>query len=147
MIFASFEFLCLFLPLFFAAYFLTPFRHRNWPILILSWAFYAWWRVDFLLLLVFCTVFTFYTVRFMDQVGPRTRPGTWLLVVGLAGNLGVLAYFKYANFGVAAFNDLRAAAVRRGRCPGRRSSCRSASPSTCCNPSPTWWTSGAARCR
>jgi alginate O-acetyltransferase complex protein AlgI len=110
MIFASFEFLCLFLPLFFAVYFLTPFRHRNWPILILSWAFYAWWRVDFLLLLVFCTVFTFYTVRWMDQVGPTTRLGTWLFVIGLAGNLGVLAYFKYANFGVGVFNDLRAAA-------------------------------------
>lgn len=41
MIFASFEFLFLFLPLFFAVYFLTPFRWRNWPILILSWAFYA----------------------------------------------------------------------------------------------------------
>ncbi|WP_159349345.1 MBOAT family O-acyltransferase [Roseomonas harenae] len=108
MIFASFEFLCLFLPLFFAAYFLTPFRHRNWPILILSWAFYAWWRVDFLLLLLFCTIFTFYTVRLMDRIGPQTRQGTWLLVIGLAGNLGVLAYFKYANFGVGAFNDVRA---------------------------------------
>ena len=106
MIFASFEFLCLFLPLFFAVYFATPFRHRNWPILILSWAFYAWWRVDFLLLLVFCTVFTFYTVRWMDRVGPKTRLGTTLFVVGLAGNLGVLAYFKYANFGVGVFNDL-----------------------------------------
>ena len=109
MIFASFEFLCLFLPIFFAAYFLTPFRHRNWPILILSWAFYAWWRVDFLALLVFCTLFTFYTVRWIDQVGPKTRQGTWLFVIGLLGNLGVLAYFKYANFGVGAFNDIRAA--------------------------------------
>ncbi|MFH5925781.1 MBOAT family O-acyltransferase [Roseomonas xinghualingensis] len=109
MIFASFEFLCLFLPIFFAVYFLTPFQYRNWPILILSWAFYAWWRVDFLLLLIFCTVFTFYTVQLMDRVGPKTRAGNWLLVIGLAGNLGVLAYFKYANFGVAVFNDIRGA--------------------------------------
>jgi alginate O-acetyltransferase complex protein AlgI len=109
MIFASFEFLCLFLPLFFAVYFLTPFRYRNWPILILSWAFYAWWRVDFLGLLVACTVFTFLTVRAMDRVGPRTRAGNWLLALGLVGNLGVLAYFKYANFGVGAFNDMRSA--------------------------------------
>ncbi|WP_376091480.1 MBOAT family O-acyltransferase [Roseomonas sp. CCTCC AB2023176] len=108
MIFASFEFLCLFLPFFFAVYFLTPFRYRNWPILILSWAFYAWWRVDFLALLVGVTIFTFVVVMAMDRAGPKTSKGGWLLVLGLLGNLGVLAYFKYANFGVAAFNDLRA---------------------------------------
>lgn len=109
MIFASFEFLFLFLPLFFAVYFLTPFRYRNWPVLILSWGFYAWWRVDFLALLMAVTVFTYATVMAMDRVGPKTRLGTRLLVVGLVGNLGVLAYFKYANFGVGAFNDAMAA--------------------------------------
>jgi len=108
MIFASFEFLFLFLPLFFAVYYLTPFRYRNWPVLILSWGFYAWWRVDFLALLAAVTVFTYATVMAMDRVGPKTRTGTRLLVAGLVGNLGVLAYFKYANFGVGAFNDLLA---------------------------------------
>ena len=108
MIFASFEFLFLFLPLFFAVYYLTPFRYRNWPVLVLSWGFYAWWRVDFLALLAAVTVFTYATVMAMDRVGPKTRTGTRLLTLGLVGNLGVLAYFKYANFGVGAFNDLLA---------------------------------------
>ena len=105
MIFASFEFLLLFLPLFFAVYFLTPVRLRNWPILILSWAFYAWWRVDFLGLLVCVTAFTYATSRGMVGAGLGTRTGKRLLILGLAGNLGVLAYFKYANFGVAVFNQ------------------------------------------
>ena len=100
MIFASFEFLCLFLPIFLASYFLTPARLRNWQVLVLSWAFYAWWRVDFLALLAVVTVFTFVMARLIERVRSRL-----VLVVGLAGNLGVLAYFKYANFGVAAFND------------------------------------------
>ncbi|HZH46177.1 MAG TPA: MBOAT family O-acyltransferase [Roseococcus sp.] len=107
MIFASFEFLFLFLPIFFATYFLTPAAYRNWPILLLSWAFYAWWRVDFLLLLVGVTLFTFLLAIAMDRAGNRdTRAGGWWLAAGLVGNLGVLAYFKYANFGVATFNDL-----------------------------------------
>ncbi len=110
MIFASFEFLFLFLPLFFAVYFLTPFRWRNWPILILSWAFYAWWRVDFLALLVGVTLFTYLLVLAMDRAGPRTPQGNRMLLLGVVGNLGVLAYFKYANFGVATFNELVAAA-------------------------------------
>jgi len=106
MIFASFEFLFLFLPLFFAGYFATPERLRNIPILLFSWAFYAWWRIDFLALLVAVTVFTYTVARLMDHVGPRTDRGQALMVLGLVGNLGVLGYFKYANFGVATFNQL-----------------------------------------
>lgn len=109
MIFASFEFLCLFLPLFFSAYFLVPFRYRNWVILLFSWAFYAWWRVDFLLLLVAVTVFTYTIARLMDKVGPQSQRAKMLMTFGLVGNLGALAYFKYANFGVATMNQLRGA--------------------------------------
>ena len=108
MIFASFEFLFLFLPLFFAVYFLTPARLRNWPILLLSWAFYAWWRVDFLALLAGVTLFTFLVARAMDARGPQSVVGKRLLLLGLVGNLGVLAWFKYANFGVDTLNALRA---------------------------------------
>ncbi len=104
MIFASFEFLFLFLPLFFAVYYLTPARLRNWPILLLSWAFYAWWRVDFLGLLVCVTGVTYAVSRLMAGAGPGTAAGKRLLAIGLAANLGVLAYFKYANFGVGIFN-------------------------------------------
>ena len=105
MIFASFEFLFLFLPLFFAVYFLTPVAWRNWPILVLSWGFYAWWRVDFLGLLACVTAFTYAISRLMVGAGLGTRTGRRLLVLGLVGNLGVLAYFKYANFGVNVFNE------------------------------------------
>jgi len=106
MIFASFEFLFLFLPLFFFAYFLTPPNHRNWIILLFSWAFYAWWRVDFLALLVGVTLFTYTIARMMGAVGPQTPRGKVLMIVGLIGNLGALCYFKYANFGIATFNQL-----------------------------------------
>ncbi len=110
MIFASFEFLFLFLPLFFAAYFATPVRWRNLTILVFSWAFYAWWRIDFLALLIAVTVFTFCIARAMGAVGPKSGRGKALMVVGLLGNLGVLGYFKYANFGVSTFNGLITAA-------------------------------------
>ena len=108
MIFASFEFLFLFLPIFFVAYYLTPVRLRNWPILILSWAFYAWWRVDFLALLVCVTLFTFLTSRMMVSAGLGTRAGKLWLQAGLVGNLAVLGYFKYANFGINSLNGVLA---------------------------------------
>ncbi len=106
MIFASFEFLFLFLPIFFGAYFITPNRYRNITMLVFSWAFYAWWRIDFLGLLVTMTLFTYLVARAMDRVGPKSENGYWLMVFGLVGNLGALAYFKYANFGVATFNQI-----------------------------------------
>lgn len=106
MIFASFEFLLLFLPVFFGCYFMAPFEFRNGIIVAFSWAFYAWWRVDFLALLVCVTVGTFWLARTMAAAGPTSRRGGFFLLVGLVLNLGTLGYFKYANFGVATFNDL-----------------------------------------
>jgi alginate O-acetyltransferase complex protein AlgI len=106
MIFASFEFIFLFLPIYFAIYFATPAKWRNWPVLILSWLFYAWWRVDFLFLLIGVTIFTFTIARLMDKAGVGSPRGKRLFVVGIVGVLSVLGYFKYANFGVGTFNDL-----------------------------------------
>jgi alginate O-acetyltransferase complex protein AlgI len=106
MIFASFEFLFLFLPLFFAAYTLTPNRARNVTILLFSWGFYGWWRVDFLFLLVAVTLFTFLVARVMARVAHDSPRAGQLMWFGIAVNLAVLAYFKYANFGVDTFNDL-----------------------------------------
>ncbi len=106
MIFASFEFLFLFLPIFFAAYTLTPGPARNVTILLFSWGFYAWWRVDFLGLLVAVTLFTFLIARAMGRVAHDSPRAGRLLWFGIVVNLAVLGYFKYANFGVGTFNDL-----------------------------------------
>ncbi|WP_206664386.1 MBOAT family O-acyltransferase [Dankookia rubra] len=64
--------------------------------------------MNFLALLAGVTVFTFLVARAMDALGPRSPAGRRLLLLGLAGNLGVLAWFKYANFGVETLNALRA---------------------------------------
>ncbi|NJN47830.1 MAG: membrane-bound O-acyltransferase family protein, partial [Candidatus Competibacteraceae bacterium] len=50
MVFSSNVFLFLFLPVFLAIYYAVPFRAKSYVILIGSYVFYGWWRVDFLLL-------------------------------------------------------------------------------------------------
>ncbi len=98
MVFSSAAFLFVFLPVFIAVYALTPARLRSLTILVGSWAFYAWWRVDFLPLLVGVTAWTWLWGRAVHRLaGPRQR---WSLGTAVAGNLGALAYFKYWNFGV-----------------------------------------------
>jgi len=104
MIFSSTVFLFLFLPTFLVAYYLTPERHRSWPILIGSYCFYAWWRLDFLALFAVVTLFNYSIGKEIHKkLDSRTAAKRWLQL-GLFGNLSTLAYFKYANFGAATVN-------------------------------------------
>lgn len=64
-------FLFLFLPLFLAAYYLTPMRHRSVTILVGSYAFYGWWRVDYPALLLAITLWTYVFGR---RIGAACSP-------------------------------------------------------------------------
>lgn len=105
MVFSSNIFLFCFLPLFLLCYYLTPRRWKSALILFFSYLFYVWWRPDFLLLLVGVTIWTYVIALALDsRESPRWRMG--LLTLGVTLNLATLGYFKYANFGVEAFNSL-----------------------------------------
>jgi alginate O-acetyltransferase complex protein AlgI len=103
MIFSSNLFLFGFLPLFLACYYLTPMRARSALILLFSYVFYAWWRPDFLGLLAGVSVVS-YGFALAIEAAPDEQRRYRLLAVGVTLNLLALAYFKYANFGVASFN-------------------------------------------
>ncbi|HNB25867.1 MAG TPA: MBOAT family protein [Alphaproteobacteria bacterium] len=108
MVFSSNIFLFAFLPAFLAVYYAVPFRHRSLVITIGSYIFYGWWRVDFLALLFLVTLWNYCVGLAIDRAdGDRRRH---LLVLGVAVNLGALAYFKYFNFLVASLNDVLAMA-------------------------------------
>lgn len=105
MVFSSNLFLFSFLPLFLVTYFVTPWRFKSAQILLFSYAFYAWWRPDFLLLLIGVSVGTYLFALAIDgSEDPKKRYR--LLFVGVALNLLTLGYFKYANWGVETFNEL-----------------------------------------
>ncbi|MGG5873316.1 MBOAT family O-acyltransferase [Pseudomonas peli] len=104
MVFSSNVFLFLFLPLFLGLYYLCANRYRNLLLLLASYAFYAWWRVDFLVLFIGVTAFNYWLGLRIGNAGVRTRRAQQWMLLGVVGNLGVLGYFKYANFGVANIN-------------------------------------------
>ena len=104
MVFSSNVFLFLFLPAFLAIYYLCGNRFRNLLLLLASYAFYAWWRVDFLLLFVAVTAFNYWLGLRIGAAGVRSKAAQRWLLLGVVGDLGVLGYFKYANFGVANIN-------------------------------------------
>ncbi|ODS55950.1 MAG: poly(beta-D-mannuronate) O-acetylase [Agrobacterium sp. SCN 61-19] len=105
MVFSSETFLFLFLPLFLAAYYLTPDRFKSWTILIGSYLFYCWWRPDFLLLFVGVTAWA-YGCGLMIERWEGQAKAKIPLVLGVVGCLSVLGVFKYLNFFVDSFAAL-----------------------------------------
>lgn len=108
MIFASHFFLSTFLPLFLLAYYLAPRRLRSLVIALSSYVFYGWWRPDFVLLMLISTVVDFYCGGRIVQARLGGGSGRGFLWLSVVTNLGLLAYFKYANFAVDTLNGLRA---------------------------------------
>ncbi|MFT4074396.1 MAG: MBOAT family protein [Asticcacaulis sp.] len=103
MVFSSNIFIYLFLPVFMAVYYLTPGRFRNALIVIGSYIFYAWWRVDFLLLLIAVTLWNYGVAIVIDRASGQGRRN-WALAIGVGVDLLTLLYFKYMNFFVANWN-------------------------------------------
>ncbi|MDR3388161.1 MAG: MBOAT family O-acyltransferase [Rudaea sp.] len=95
MVFASISFVFLFLPIFLLVYLATGSRWRNLVILTFSWIFYAWWRLDFLPLIVSIAVWSWVTGRWIDTLEDRRR--RFALLVAIAWPLLALLWFKYAN--------------------------------------------------
>ena len=73
MVFSSNVFLFLFLPTFLGSYYLVGTRYRNLLLLVASYIFYAWWRIDFLALFAAVTVFNYWIGLRIGAAGVRTR--------------------------------------------------------------------------
>lgn len=106
MVFSSINFLLFFLPLFLCTYFISPHKIKNYVILIFSLIFYAWGAPQFILLLVPSTLLNFFIVKALNQCNNKLKKNA-LLGSSLLLNLGLLAYFKYANFFIENLNFLR----------------------------------------
>ena len=67
-----------------------------------SYIFYGWWDFRFLGLIAFSTIVDYTVGRSISKTNSGGRR-KWLLTVSLIVNLGLLGYFKYANFFIASF--------------------------------------------
>ncbi|MBW2515515.1 MAG: MBOAT family protein, partial [Deltaproteobacteria bacterium] len=109
MIFSSTIFLFGFLPAVLVCYFgyqlFGAKRLRNIILLCFSYLFYLYGAAGFLLILILSTLAD-YVLGYLIQHNVRLKR-LWLSL-SLLLNLGLLAYFKYANFFVAEVNSLLA---------------------------------------
>lgn len=102
--FVTYTFIFVFLPLTLVFYYASPSKNRVAILTLASLFFYAWWRVDIMLLFV-CSIFINY--RFGRAISKKSGDAKKrLLIYSIAYNLGVLACFKYLNFGVDNLNGI-----------------------------------------
>ncbi len=103
MVFASNLFLLYFLPVFLAVYLVTPQKLRNLVALLGSLLFYAWGAPKFVFVLLGIAVLDYVVAL---QLGKRDRHRSKWLALAVVYNLGLLLYFKYANFFIENTNAL-----------------------------------------
>jgi alginate O-acetyltransferase complex protein AlgI len=91
-----------------ALYYLTPRAYRSLTLAIASYVFYGWWRPDFVILMLISTVVDYCCGKAIHAGRSEGRRCKRWVVLSLVVNLGLLAYFKYANFGIDTLNQLLA---------------------------------------
>jgi D-alanyl-lipoteichoic acid acyltransferase DltB (MBOAT superfamily) len=103
MLFNSYEFIFLFLPLTLAVFFLIGARSHlgaaAW-LALSSLFFYGWWNPKYVLLLLLSAAFNFVCGGYLSALadkGNRERART-VLITAVTANLVLLGYYKYANF-------------------------------------------------
>jgi alginate O-acetyltransferase complex protein AlgI len=107
MVFSSIIFLFLFLPIVLGFYFLTSKRHRNLFLLFASLLFYAWGEGLHLFVLV-ASIFINFSCGLLIENHRKSKTSRVYLAIAIVLNLGLLAFFKYANFVVTNLNLLLA---------------------------------------
>lgn len=105
MVFSSALFLVFFFPILLTTYYLTPNRFKNIVLLVFSIFFYAWGAPKFIFVLLGTTFVDFHVVKYMDSITDRKKRRLFLLIPLLI-NVGLLFYFKYANFFIDNINEM-----------------------------------------
>jgi alginate O-acetyltransferase complex protein AlgI len=110
MLFNSYVFICVFLPITLIGFFLITQRYSQqaakiW-LTLASLFFYGYWNIAYLPLLLLSMAFNFYCGRAISAEKPEGKAARALLWLGIASNLGLIIYYKYAGFFVASANGL-----------------------------------------
>ena len=106
MVFSSTIFLFIFLPIVLLSYLVFGTKFRNFVLLFSSLLFYAWGENIFVLLMLVSILLNYTFGILIDRSQNKGKRGTVALIFALSANLGLLCFFKYANFIVANLNTI-----------------------------------------
>ena len=104
--FTSLTFLCIFLPVVFAVYYMPLSNYsRNIFLLFASLVFYASGEPLFVFVMIFSIIFNYIVAKRIHGEKDQRRRKT-VLICGLALNFIILGIFKYTDFFISAINDI-----------------------------------------
>lgn len=104
MLFSSLQFLYLFLPLTLLGYYLSPYKIKNYWLLLTSLIFFAWGGVSLTAILL-VSIFLNYFFGLLIQKNRESRKAYWWTFTGVSTNILLLAFYKYGNFLVFNINQ------------------------------------------
>ena len=82
-------------------------------LLVASLIFYAWGEPVYVLIMLFSTVFDYTNGILIEHFQKKNCPGKAkvVLIIDLCGNLGILGFFKYADFFIGSLNTITGAGL------------------------------------
>lgn len=105
MIFSSITFLYFFLPAVVLLYLIAPKKLKNSVLLLASLFFYAWGE-RILVVLFAASIFAGWAYGLAIEKKRNTFTAKIILVLAVITDLGILFYFKYADFFISSFNSV-----------------------------------------
>ena len=106
MVFSTIIFLLRFLPITLALYYLAPPKLKNTVLFLCSLVFYCWGEVRFFPVMLALILINYLCGLGLERFDRNRTARLVLLLIALAGSLGMLFYFKYANFVLSSLNAL-----------------------------------------
>lgn len=106
MVFSSAVFLFFFLPISTALYYIVPAKARNPVLFAVSLVFYAWGEPIYVLIMIFSTVFDWMNGILLEKFDGKEGVRKLILVLSVAVNIGLLCFFKYANFIIGSVGEI-----------------------------------------
>ncbi len=111
MLFNSYEFIFIFLPISFFIYFYL--NHKKLIIIAKIWLiiaslfFYSWWNIIYLPLILISIIFNYKITQLIIEYNDKNYLSKQnLLQIGLLFNIGLLVYFKYMDFFIENINTV-----------------------------------------
>ena len=106
MVFSTILFLFRFLPITLALYYLAPAKLKNTVLFLCSLVFYCWGEVRFFPIMLALIALNYLCGLGLERFDQSKAVRRLFLLAGLLGSLGMLFYFKYANFVLTSANAL-----------------------------------------
>jgi len=103
MLFSSIPFLYAFLPIVLVFYFIAPKALKNTVLLISSLIFYAWGEPRYVIIMIVSVTCGYVLGLLIEKYRENKRLSKLFMILSAVISLGLLGYFKYANFFISNF--------------------------------------------